>query len=118
MGFITSKHNRFYHALLNEVLTIDVLKCSDIEVNDTVFKFSPKKMFGTRKDGITRLKHLLRALDFNYPLDGEDKASSTKITDKELVDHIEYIYKLTSDNGYQFKHIEIEWERLLAQAHA
>lgn len=112
---ISSTHNRFYHALLNELLAVEVMKFDDIKIGDIIFKFSPKKMFGTRKDGITRLKHLLRSLDFDYPLDGEDKASSTRITDKELVNHIEWLFKVAGENGYTFKSIQAEWDRTIQQ---
>ena len=64
-----------------------------------------------------KFKDALKHLNPNYPVDEKgDKISTTKISSKHLVEHIDFIVKWAGEYGITPQIINDEWERLLAQA--
>lgn len=60
------------------------------------------------------IHQLLKQLT-NFPKDSEGKAKSlTEITNKDLVNHIELIKVMMSQNGFTFRADEESWDRLIA----
>ena len=109
---ISHQHRKFFHAaILSPILAMDKLVFNDIKIGDHIFAFSPKRMYGSNKEGLSRLKHFIKQLDLNYPLDGDAKASSERLSDKELVDHIEFIRKIVAESGEILPVDEAEWNR-------
>ena len=58
---------------------------------------------------------MLKMLDLNYPRSNDNVISIKDIENKELCEHIEWIFKEFANNGVTFKVIEDEWNRLLKQ---
>ena len=48
--------------------------------------------------------------EYGHPISTRD------ISNKELVNHIEFIFKLASQNGVEMSVIEAEWKNLLRKA--
>ena len=114
---ISHQHRKFFHgAILAPILHMDKLTFNDIKQGDVTFAFSPKRMFSANSEGVKRLKHFIKQLDLNYPFDGDMKASSEKLSDKELVEHIEFIRKVIGESGEVLPVDDAEWERLKKQA--
>lgn len=59
---------------------------------------------------------ILKQLNKNYPLaeDGK-KLSTTKLNSKQMTDHILWIERVVSFNGFTFKYVSDEWSRLIEQ---
>lgn len=73
-------------------------------------------MINFRQVKSSSIYQILKQLNKNYPLD-EDKTklSTTKMTSKQMTDHIQWIERVVSWNGHTFDYITIEWERLLQE---
>ena len=57
-----------------------------------------------------------KLLNLNYPRDEKGyPISTTKINNKQLVEHIEYLIKLGYQNGYEFSVVEEEWKQILKE---
>lgn len=59
---------------------------------------------------------ILKQLNKNYPLDQDgSKLSTTKMTSKQMTEHIQWIERVVAFNGHCFKYVTAEWERLKEQ---
>ena len=85
----SSPHNRFYHSVLRDCHQKALAQ--HLTVEDMNF-----------------LKQGLKQLDNDYP----NGISTSKITDKQLVNHIEFIVKYLGQFGITPSFVEEEWERL------
>jgi len=57
---------------------------------------------------------LLKLINPHYPkLNDLLPASTTVLSNKHLVQHIQWIERWCSQNGYTMKHIEDEWEQII-----
>ena len=99
---ISSNFNRFYHALLGEIYK--QLK-------------NPLRFEGVGVmyiQSLEQLKTVCKLLNLDYPRDASGYPTSTRdITDKKLVEHIEYLIKLAYQNGYEISAVEAEWKEIL-----
>lgn len=73
-------------------------------------------MINFRQVKSSSIYQILKQLNKNYPLD-EDKTklSTTKMTSKQMTEHIQWIERVVAFNGHTFDYITIEWERLLQE---
>jgi hypothetical protein len=62
------------------------------------------------------LKQIFKLMNLDYEVDGNKKLSTTKIDNKKLCRHIEWITKILNENGIEFNHDIEKWERLLNEA--
>lgn len=101
---ITIQHNRFFRAVVKEFRNQLVAPYQDdIEA---------------QKITANHVKDLLANQNENYPrTELGFIISTTKITPKELNQHIEWIFKTGGERGYTFLSVEEEWQRIMAQAH-
>ena len=112
---ISSNFNRFYHsAVLTELFT----KCGTLrfrlwvdEETGGVFEFTK----GLHFSDMDELKQLLKNMNLDYEVDIDSKVSTSKISDKALMQHIEWCILLAGENGISFGFIEDEWTRLMAE---
>ena len=116
MSLISSNFNRFYHSA---VLTELFKKCGTLKFrlwidSETggVFEFVKGEHFNDMDD----LKLLLKNMNLDYAVDGDEKLSTTKIDSKALMQHIDFVIALAGENNISFGFIENEWERLLREA--
>lgn len=65
--------------------------------------------FRTGSLTIESIRNLLKIFDLNYPIDGEQKKSYSKMTTKEFHDHIAWIELKASEAGYTFMYIDELW---------
>lgn len=64
-----------------------------------------------------KFKDAIKRANKNYPLDLKGELqSTTKLTNKELVDHIEFITKWAGEYGITPQIVNDEWDRLLQKA--
>ena len=61
------------------------------------------------------LKQLLKNMNLDYEIDGDEKISTADIDSKALMQHIEWCIRLAGFNGIEFKFVQDEWDRLLSQ---
>ncbi len=102
---ISSPFNRFLHGVvykqirqINEPLIISGFKV----------RFSSISLQSTKK--------LLKHLDYEYPRDENyEPISITKIDNKGLCKHIEWLIYSLGLNGKSFAFVEEEWERLMKE---
>lgn len=61
------------------------------------------------------LKQLLKILNLNYAVDEskDEKVSTKDINNKELLKHLEFIFKVASDSCIQLDFVEQEWDYLI-----
>lgn len=111
---INVRFSRFYHSVLNDLLR----KSNKLVFRDLMdtrsngaFSLTKHEDFNDLED----LKQLLKILNVNYSVnEKEDKKTSTKDVDnKELLSHLEWIFKLASDNAITLDVIEAEWQYLI-----
>jgi len=120
---ISNPFNRFYHGVvLNQVLNAKDHHGSPI----TWIQF--REWVDTKSGGALRfdkfidysdlndLKQIFKLMNLNYPIDKEDKASTTKISSKDLSDHIGWVLKIMGENGIELDFVHEQWERVLEQA--
>ena len=94
---ISTNLNKYYHSLLADFwrqATSNRLNINSFE------KF---------KDGV-------KELNSEYPRENGKTVSTTKISQKDLCSHIEFIKDFASYYGFQLAIVEDEWQRLIKQA--
>jgi hypothetical protein len=103
---ISSNFNRFYHSLLREFY-----RQADKIIIEGVGVLYLK--------GLTynNFKQALKLLNFDYPRKNNIPLSTRDITNKELVEHVEFIVKLAYQNGYKLSVVEQEWELIFKKEH-
>ena len=101
---ISRNFNRFYHSLLREFYQ-QAVKVRIEGVGVLYLK------------GLTynNFKQTLKLLNFNYPRKNNTPLSTRDISNKELVEHIEFIIKLAYQNNYKLQVVEREWEQILKE---
>lgn len=123
---ISSRFNRFYHALLNEAFK----NTTAIQFREWVDSSSglPFTFFkdidydtvavdkGTPPERDNSLKTIFKNMNLDYDMTEDGKISTTEIENVRLCRHIEWITKVLNENGVQFKHDIEEWERLKRDA--
>ena len=63
------------------------------------------------------LKQIFKMTNFDYPIDDDNQKVSTRdISNAELVQHLEYIYKTLGENGYLIPIVDEAWQRVLDEA--
>jgi len=127
---ISSKFNRFYHALLNEAFekahSISFREWKDEITGGCLVFYKGDAPYGdydcvasakgTPFDQDTSLKTIFKYMNTNYEISGDEKLSTTNIENRKLCQHIDWITKILNENGIQFDHDEAEWERLKQSA--
>ena len=115
MALISSQFNRKYHALLNEAFTksrsISFRQWLDTSTGGCL-KFWREEDYTDMDD----LKQLMKLMNIDYAIDGEEKLSTTKVDNLQLMRHIDWIRKILNENGIEFQEDVEEWERLKQQA--
>ena len=111
MQHISSSFNRLFWGCIITDIKYNLKK--PIELNHKVFGYIRVDLTRLTKDSI----HQLLKQITNFPKDENYKAKSlTEISNKDLVNHIELIRVMMSQNGFTFKMDNQEWERLLNEA--
>jgi hypothetical protein len=73
-------------------------------------------MINFRQVKSSSIYQILKQLNKNYPLDDDStKLSTTKMTSKQMTEHIQWIERVVSWNGHTFDYVSQEWERLLKE---
>ncbi len=115
MQTISSRFNRRYHALLNESYTkarqISFREWVDTNTG-TCLIFYKHEEYSDMND----LKQLFKLMNINYVVDGDKKLSTTKIENKALCEHIDFITRILNENGIEFDEDIEAWERLKQEA--
>ena len=64
---------------------------------------------------VDELKQLLKILNVNYAVNEEkdEKVSTKDVDNKELLNHIEWIFKTASNNAIILDVVEDEWQYLI-----
>jgi len=101
---LSSPYNRFLHGVIYK--DVKAIK-RPLYVFDGQFVFRPSGL------SVESLKQLLKHLDLDYPREDEKVLSITKLSTKQMGNHIEFMINLLADNGLTFKHIDEEWERIM-----
>lgn len=100
---ISNSFNRFFHrAVIVEIKRIN-----------TPISFYNR--FKVRFSGLSikSIKTMLKMLDLNYPRCNGEVISITDIENKELCEHIEFIFRTLAENSITLPVIENEWQRLI-----
>ncbi|RLE46593.1 hypothetical protein DRJ25_03945 [Candidatus Woesearchaeota archaeon] len=112
---ISDPFNRFYHAILNEAFTkarsISFRQWKDTNTGTCLIFHR-----GEDYDEMDELKQIFKLMNIDLPVDGEDKLSTTKVDNKQLAEHIEFITRILNENGVTFNHDDEEWKRLKVEA--
>jgi len=115
MSEISSPFNRFYHALLNEAYNkarqISFREWKDNRTGGAMIFYKGEDYYD-----MDELKQIFKVMNINYAVDDDKKISTSKIENKALCDHIEWITKILNENGIEFCHDIEEWERLKQNA--
>jgi len=73
-------------------------------------------MINFRQVKSTSIYQILKQLNKNYPLEDDGtKLSTTKMTSKQMTDHILWIERVVAFNGHTFDYISLVWLRLLEE---
>ena len=114
---ILTRFNRFFHgAILKDLFdksqSIVFKELVDTRTNE-YFKIIKYDDYSDLDD----LKQLLKLLNLDYKVDEEKdkKISTTEIEVKELLNHVEWVFKIASDNGIELKVVKEEWDRIVLQ---
>lgn len=94
---ISSPFNRFYHSILGDVHK------KALALHLTV-------------ENMEFLKQGLKKLNKDYPIERNKPISTTKLTNKQLVQHIEFIVSYLGQYGITPHFVEEEWQRLIRSA--
>lgn len=124
---ISSRFNRFYHAILGEAYknteAIQFWEWVDFRTGRPPLTFIKDTDYdcvacekGTPLERDNSLKTIFKNMNLDYDIDGDGKVSTTEIENSRLCRHIEWITKILNENGVQFKHDIEEWERLKRDA--
>ncbi len=62
------------------------------------------------------LKQIFKLMNLNYVVDGDKKLSTTKVDNKMLCLHIEWITKILNENGLELDADIEKWERIKREA--
>ena len=101
---LSFQYNRFLHGVIyKEVKAIK----KPLYVFDGQFVFRPSGL------SVESLKQLLKHLDLDYPREDEKVLSITKLSTKQMGNHIEFMINLLAENKLTFPHIDLEWSRLM-----
>ena len=112
---ISTQYNRWYHGVL--------LKQS-YDATDTIY-FS--QWMDTNTGGVLHfdkgvdyhdlndLKQIFKLMNIDYPIDGENKISTTKVDVTVIQRHIEFVIKTLGENSIELDFIRQEWDLLLTQ---
>lgn len=111
---ISNHFNRFYHGvILKEMrdLTVKDEKflsiATNIKFRGVNFVFCPARI------SLETLKQLLKGINLHYPKNAlSEPISTAKISNKDLMQHIEFCIRLLANNGISYKFIEDEWNRI------
>lgn len=111
---ISQRFSNFYHGV---VLKQALEQCGQLTfsiwVDDRGYPFTFIR--GTNYHDLDDLKELFKAMNIDYPMEGDDKVSTTDITSKELTRHIEWAIKTVGENRVEMKFIKEQWDRLLIE---
>lgn len=115
MKHLSSKFNRFYHkAILKDLFD----KATSLQIRSLVdtrtggaFRIHKYEDYET----LDELKQLLKILNVNYGVDIEKdkKISTSDIEVKELLSHIEWVFKVATSNSIELEVVKKEWEELI-----
>ena len=115
MQEISSRFNRFYHSLLNEAYQkarqISFREWKDTNTGGCLIFYKHEDY-----EDMDDLKQIFKLMNLNYVVDGDKKLSTTKIDNKSLCLHIEWITKILNENGIEFDADIEKWERLKKDA--
>ena len=101
---ISGNFNRFYHSLLGEFYRqADRVRIEGVGV------------LYLRGLTLDNFKQTLKLLNLEYPRENFTTLSTKDITNKDLVEHVEFIIKLAYQNNYKLKVVEQEWEQILKE---
>ena len=56
---------------------------------------------------------VFKLLNLDYPRENYEPISTKNVSNKKLVEHIEFVFKIAYQNGYKFEVIEAEWRKIL-----
>ena len=111
MKYISRPFNRLFWGTI--ITDIKVNLKHPIELNHKFFGYIRVDLSRLNKNSIHQLLKQLT----NFPKDSQGVAKSLKeVTNKDLVNHIELIKIMMSQNEFTFKADDLEWERLLNEA--
>lgn len=128
---ISKSFNGFYHALLTEVFNkLHSISFREWKSNQTggclVFHKGSAEYGGdydcvampkgTKFEHDTSLKTILKNMNINYGMEGDNKISTTDIDNKSLCEHIDWFTKILNENGQEFEHDIQKWEQLKKEA--
>ena len=104
---ISKNFNRFYHSQIKELF----------EKVPSKLKVDGVGVFYVTGLRFQNFKQVLKYLNIEYPRDGRGIPVSTRdLTNQELVQHIEFIFKVASESSAEMSVIQQEWELLLRRA--
>ena len=101
---VSSNFNRFYHSLLGEFYK----QADEVKVEGIGILY-------TKGLTLDNFKQTLKLLNLEYPRENYTTLSTKDISNKDLVEHIEFIIKLAYQNYYRLKVVEQEWEQVLRE---
>jgi hypothetical protein len=107
---ISTQFNRFIFGVILE----------ELHRPNIVLIFDDLKGFKFRTSQIKKesMRNLFKYLDHNYPRDDKlEPLSYTKLSSKEMSDHVQWIEMIAGQSGYEMSYIGEEWVRLMAQCH-
>lgn len=123
---ISVRFNRFYHSVLNDLYQkSQSLQIRDLKDTRTGGAFRiwkhehycevEEELKEADYSTVDELKQCLKILNVNYAVDEEkDKKVSTKDVDnKELLNHIEWMVKVSHWNSIELDFVQKEWEYLI-----
>ena len=101
--FISQNFNRFYHALIREFY-LKAPRCLKIDGFGLIY---------VKGMGADNFKQLLKIVNLDYPRDEMGiPISTTVIGNKDLTEHIEFIFYIAGMNGIELEVVKQEWENL------
>lgn len=110
---ISNPFNKFYH----KVILIDFYnRCSVVKFYGWIDAETNKDLEwikGENFNEMDELKQLFKNMNLTYPLGDDKKASTTDISPKDLVYHIEWVFRVAAYNHIEMEIVEREWRELL-----
>ena len=110
---ISDRFNGFYH----KVILVDFFRrCSVVKFHGWVDIETNKELEwikGEHFNEVDELKQLFKNMNLTYPIDKEKKVSTTSISSRDLVYHIEWVFRLAAYNHIELEIVEQEWRELL-----
>lgn len=114
---ITSKFNKFYHGAILK----DLFNKSSSLLFRHLMDTRTGGAFVIRKyedyNCTDELKQLLKILNVDYGVDVEkdQKVSTKDIEVKELLSHVEWVFKIAAQNCIELDVVKEEWDRLILE---